>query len=309
MSANLALYYLLRVAAWFVPRVPLRLSYGVATIAGSCAYYLVPRARRAISANLARVLDRPSHGQDVRRAARRAFQNDAKNWVDTLRIGQATREDILRSIDIQGWEHLEEAAAAGKGVIVIGMHLGNYDFVGHYVVLRGHDLVIPVERMVPERLFTFLLRLRTSKGIQAVPLDRAPREMLRMLRSGGIVAIMGDRNLAGRGVEAEFFGAPATLPRAPLSLARHSGAPVILAVAARLPSDRFQGYVSALIPLPRSRDVEADEREGARRVAAAMEDVIRGHPDQWLMFTPVWRDGGSVGRPDTIGQHKEAAVG
>jgi lauroyl/myristoyl acyltransferase len=162
------------------------------------------------------------------------------------------------------------------------MHLGNFDLVGHALLFRGPGLTVPVERMEPERLFRFLVDVRRSKGINVVPFDRAGREMLAALRAGKIVGIIGDRNVGGsRGVRAEFFGKEAVFPRAPVSLARHAGSPVLVGVAVRLPSERFRGYITP-VSMQRSGQAEADERENVRHIARVMEDFIRRFPDQWL---------------------------
>jgi lauroyl/myristoyl acyltransferase len=308
MIGNYALYIALRLGSWAVPLVPLRLAYALASFAGRAAYHFFPWPRRALCSNLAHVLNSPADSKATKRTAVRVFQNDAKNWVDTLRIRRVSDAELTALVDVEGWQHLESALAGGHGAILVGMHLGNYDLVGQLVVLRRYPLSLPVERMHPERLFQFLMSLRTSKGINLIPPDRAPREMLRRLKAHEVVAIVGDRNIAGKGVHVEFFGATAVLPRGLVSLARHADAPVLIATAVRQPDDRFQGFITAPIPLVHTADSTADDRENAHRVASVMEGFIRRNPDQWLMFSSLWEGGKAPNQTATISQQKEAAV-
>jgi lauroyl/myristoyl acyltransferase len=308
MIRNLGLYVALRAGSWLLPLFPLRAAYALASFAGTCAFYLLPRSRRAIAANLSRVMGAPAESERVLAAARQAFENDARNWVDTLRIGRLTDEEILRSVDLHGWEYIQAALSQGRGAIIVMMHLGNFDLVGQTVAAHGEHLTIPVERMRPQALFDFLLQARTSKGVNAVPVDRAPRELLRALRRGEMVAVAGDRNAGGRGIRVPFFGAEATLPRGPVTLARHSGAPLLVGAGIRRGTGRYQGLVTPPLPLQRTADSEADDRENARRVAAAMESFISRFPEQWLVFAPVWEDGGDGKGPATIGNQMEAVV-
>lgn len=308
MTRNSALYLALRLGSWLVPRLPLAAAYALATVLGRSAYYLFPTPRRAIRENLAHVLGRPAHSPMVTATARRSFEHDAKNWVDTLRIAHISDQDIVAAVNVDGWDHLDTALSAGKGLILVSMHLGNFDLVGQVLIVRGHKLMVPVERMEPAPLFNFLVDLRRSKGLNAVPIDRAPREMLSTLKNGQILGIIGDRNLGGRGVRVDFFGRKATFPRAPLSLARHTGAPLLVGLAVRLPSNRFHGYITPPVPLVHSKSVEQDERENMSRIGAIMEDFVRRFPDQWLMFAPMWDDAGEGHPTATIGQQKEAAV-
>lgn len=287
---NTGLYLALRAARAILPIVPLSLAYVLADLAGLISYLAVRRAQHAIRANFAVVTGRPASSRAVGQLARDAFANDAKNWVDTLRIHRVTESEILAAVDVQGWDRLVNALAAGKGAILVTMHLGNYDLVGQLIAARGLRLTIPVERMRPDALFELLMAERRSKGINAVPIEEAPRAMLRALRAGEAVAVAGDRNVAGRTVDVEMFGRMTSLPRGPASLARRTGAPLLLGVGVRLPSRLFAGFVSEPITITQTGDADADDRATTQRLAREMEAMIARFPGQWLVFSPVWPD-------------------
>jgi KDO2-lipid IV(A) lauroyltransferase len=307
MIGNVALYVALRLAAVVLPLIPLGLAYRIATFAGWCAYRLFPIPRRRISQNLSIVMGLPVHSPQVRRAARAAFENDARNWIDTLRIGRVELDDIERVLDIEpgGWERLMAAYGEGKGLILVTLHLGNYDLVGQLIALRGYALTVPVEHMRPPALYDFLTRERRSKGINAVPVEQAPRALLRALRNREMVAIAGDRAVAGRRIQVELFDRPALIPRSPVSLARRTGAELVVACGVRNGA-RYSGIVSAPVPIQRTDDADADDRVNAQRLAAVFEGFLRRFPDQWLMFDNLWQEGGNSAA--TILQTEEAAV-
>jgi len=308
MSSNIALYVALRLVSRLLPLVPVRLAHALASAAGNCAFYLFRSPRAGITSNLAVVLALPVGDRRVRAAARGAFQTDAKNWLDTLRIGRLRPEAIDALVEMHGYDHLQDALAEGKGVIVVSLHLGNYDLVGQVMAARGCRLTVPTERVEPEQLFTFLMAERRSQGINIIPIERAPREMLRALRAGEAVGITADRNIAGRSLAVDFFGRPAILPRGPAALARHSASPVLMAVGLRLPRGRFRGEISAPLCLARTENADADEIENTSRLARVMETYIARHPDQWLAFSSIWSSPSATGGVGTIGQQKKAAV-
>lgn len=304
MLWNNLLFVLLRTVAWLLPWVPLDLLYRLAEVAGTCAYYLVPNARRAIHENIAQVIGASPTSPRVRCLAREAFRTDARNWVDTLRIRDVTSGELLERVQVEGWEYLDAALAEGKGAILLGMHLGNFDLVGQILLARGYQLTVPAEHMKPEALFQFLMEGRRSKGAQLVAVDQAPRELLRALRAGTIVGVTGDRYVAGKGIAVPFFGKQAVLPRGPVSLARLSGAPLLLGYGVRLASNTFRGYVSPPIHLAR----HIDDAEAMQSIVGLMEGAIREHVGQWLVFSPVWAPDSSENRADIIGRYKEPAV-
>lgn len=291
MIGNAALYAALRVAAVILPRVPIRFAYPVADLAGALAFRLFPVPRRALLANLAVVTGQPSGSTSVRRLGRRAFANDARNWVDMARSAGLGTGDLLRQVrGVEGWEHVGEAMAGGNGMILVPLHLGNYELVGQVLIAHGFHVTIPVERLVPAALFRFLMSIRRRHGISAVPVDQAPREIVRALRAGEIVGIMGDRFAAGKGVAVMLFGRPTHIPRSAVALARRTGAPLHVAFGSR-DGDNFVGHISERIAVSRTADAAGDDRENAQRLADVMQGYIARFPDQWLAFGPVWTAG------------------
>jgi lauroyl/myristoyl acyltransferase len=307
MIGNVALYATLRLAALVLPVVPLGLAYRLASFAGACAYLLFPIPRRQLARNLSIVMGLPADSARVRRAARSVFENDARNWVDTLRIGTVTLAEIERTLEIEpgGWERLVAAYEESNGLIIVTLHLGNYDLVGQLIALRGYALTVPIEHMRPPALYEFLTKERRSQGINAVPVERAARALVRALRNREIVAIAGDKIIAGRHVEVEMCGRVARLPRSPVALARRTGANVIVACGVRAEAG-YVGIVTPPVPMQRTANPDADDRENAQRLARVLEIIVRRYPDQWMLFDNLWPK--SVQPAATMMQTKEVTV-
>ena len=88
---------------------------------------------------------------------------------------------------------------------------------------------------------------RGRSGLTIVPLDReAGGALLRTLRDGKLVGLLCDRDIAGNGVEVEFFGERTTLPAGPAALALRTGAPILpTAVYAGPGRDHTDGHPPA----------------------------------------------------------------
>jgi KDO2-lipid IV(A) lauroyltransferase len=281
----------------------------MADLAGELAYRFVPGTRAAVLANLAVVLATSPDDPALRPLAAEAFTTDARNWIDTLRIDRSAPEAMVQSVEVDHFERIEAAVAQGKGAILVTCHLGNFDLVGQYLMAKGYRLTIPVERMEPKELFDYLVSLRASNGINIVPLDRAPREMVRALRAGELVGVAGDRTVGGiGGTRTTFFGRTAILPHGPVSLARRTGSPLLLAVGIRRRDEGFLGHVSGPIPMVKTSDSEADDRENMARLVTEMERIIAEYPGQWLQFSPLWGANDASGEAATMNHHTEATV-
>lgn len=302
---NRLLYLLLRTAALVAPRLPVRALYAVAEIAGMLAYLLLPTVRKRIVLNFSRAFPEADR-TEIRRRARGAFRNDAKNWIDSLRIPSIPDAELNRLVRVEGWDRLEHALAGRRGAVIVTMHLGNFDLVGQLLAARGFRLTVPVERMHPPALFEFLTRMRASRGIRLVPVEQAPRAMLRALSRGELVGITVDRPVTGRTIEAPFFGRPTRVAHGVASLIRLTEAPVVMGVGVRVPGDRFQGYISAPFAMDHGPGPGV-ERANTRLVLAEMERFITRVPEQWLAFWNVWPDDADP-EPGRVGQRSEAAV-
>jgi KDO2-lipid IV(A) lauroyltransferase len=112
------------------------------------------------------------------------------------------------------------------------------------------------------------------------------RQMLMYLRRGGVVGILGDRDVTHNGLPVTFFGAPTTLPIGPIRLAVETGAVLVTMFCPRH-GDRYRLFVEE-VPVQRTGDREQDMAWTAERVVAVLERIIRPWPEQWVIFERIW---------------------
>jgi len=130
-------------------------------------------------------------------------------------------------------------------------------------------------------------------GIRLLPVERAGISLLRALRRKEIVAFVIDAGVErGGGVPVTFFGGEAMFPDGPARLARLSGAPVIFAVAARLPGGRFRAHIEPPLLSQRSLSPEEDAHCLTQRLGSAFERYVRRYPGQWYAFREMWPGSG-----------------
>ena len=197
------------------PWLPRSLAYAAARAFASLLASARTRGYRVAAANQAVVHGRPAADPGVRAAARGALTHQALNYVDLLQLGRLPAATLLQRIEVAGYEHLRQAHAAGRGVLIVSGHIGNLDVVGQVLALRGHRALVPVEPIRPPRLFQYVSALRARYGLTLVPAEKALRPALRTLRQGGIVVLINDWDRPGNGVPVRFFSRETRLPAAP----------------------------------------------------------------------------------------------
>jgi KDO2-lipid IV(A) lauroyltransferase len=291
-------YWAFRVAAVIVPAVPVRVSTPVARLAGLVMYLVSPGMRSRARHNLARI---PGLG-DVRareRTCRQAFQHLALNYLDLFRVRRADDAGIVAEYTVIHEELFQQAMARGKGLIIVTAHLGNLELALARIGLFGHPVIIPAERLQPERLFELSCALRTHHGVRVVPADRREslRELQAALARNEIVLLAIDRDVLRTGVPMELFGEVTSIPTGGVLLARRTGASVLWASSWRVPGGRCMGgFESIEVPAvqeARSGDAREGSRAALRSVLRPQVDVIERkvaeHPEQWAaVFTEIW---------------------
>lgn len=283
-------YYLFRLAGWLCPHLPTRFGYWLFARLGDVLFFLTAKQQKVYFANLRRVLDNSVTRAEREAIARRAFQNLLKNYFDLLRGHRLTPEEIRAQLaEVHGIEHLENVMRQGKGVIGGSAHFGAWDLFIHLAaVYLNTRVVVPNERIKPEKLFRYIQGLRASQGIEIVPLDLAPRALIKALRAGQMVGLAYDRDLTQTGPSVNFFGEPARIPDGAVQLALKYNVPVIVAFAVRRPDDRSEVFIEPPLEFERTGDLSRDIQNGVQKLANVMERYIRQYPDQWLMFQPIW---------------------
>ncbi|HZT67233.1 MAG TPA: phosphatidylinositol mannoside acyltransferase [Acidimicrobiales bacterium] len=241
---------------------------------------------------ITRHLDRATGGlaePDRQRAVRQAFLSYAHYWLESARATGASAEELDTRTSYEGLDHIDAALAAGRGAILALPHLGTWDSGGAFLASIGYPLTVVVEPIRPQRLFDWFAAMRASLGLEVVPLGpTAVAAVTRRLRQGGLVALVSDRDLAGTGVEVEFFGERTRLPGGAATLALRTGAALLPVAVYLQPKGRMHAVVRPALPVARQATLREDVVRVTQALAAAMEELIRAHPEQWHLFQPNW---------------------
>jgi phosphatidylinositol dimannoside acyltransferase len=289
-------YGLYRLAGGLVNRLSMRSAYRLAAWTGWLLYLLSRRLRRALICNMRHVLGPDTVGagkgqQQVRGHARRICVNLLTGYCDLFRVDRLTAGEIKKLVQVEGWQHLEQAVAKGQGVVIISPHFGSAELAMHIPAVYGLPATIVVEHIRPERLYRYIARQRASHGLRVMPADGPMLGLFRALKRGEVAILICDRDLTGNVRDTIFFDAPARLPDGPVQVAWRTGAALLPAFALRLPGDRSRVTFEAPLDLPHTGNREADVQAGVELVVAVLQRWIGRHPDQWLVSVPAWSTG------------------
>ncbi len=142
---------------------------------------------------------------------------------------------------VSGWENIEEAKRAGRGILVLAPHFGNWELFNLYL---GSLIDLTVLYKPPKlaALNSMFRRVRARSGSNMVQTDAAGlRVFYRALREGRAAGLLPDQVPDPQaGLIAPFFGQPALTMTFVHRLIRATNPVVVFCYAHRLPSAR--GY-------------------------------------------------------------------
>lgn len=275
-------------------RLSVRVAYALAAATGTLTWFASRRIREVTRDHMRHVLGPGAAPRRVDAFARACTRSNFYYYADFARFGLASlqgRDLLLFDVvdHTSGLELMFEAHDEGRGVVMIGGHLGNGEVLARAAAPFGLCIGIVTEPLSPPRAHAFVHRIRGAEGTPMFPADaRGLRASLAHLKGGGSLGLLVDRDALGTGEPFPFFGERARLPWGAVELARRTGSPLISAWMPRTGPGRYALYVERLELPEATGDRRADVESGMRVAVDALERAIRRWPGQWFPMSPVW---------------------
>jgi len=277
--------------------IPRSIQKFFSVVVGDLFYLLMKKTRAYVRKNIEGVSKgRWSEGR-VDLLTRKTFQNYGQYLLDYMVMHRLRPSHKDRWVEEEvGGNYMREALDAGKGVICITPHLGNWEIGGLLFSFRGGKLNVLTldERDVDTRSFREEMRRRRGiKNLYINPKDDSPMAILdavKALRRNEIVAMLGDRIESQKTMVFDFFDRKTVFPIGVAILAMATGAPVLPVFVVMGRNRKYRGMIEPPIYFnPSSReDREAVIREGMGRLIRKFEAYIEKYPDQWYNFYSYW---------------------
>jgi KDO2-lipid IV(A) lauroyltransferase len=233
---------------------------------------------------------RPQDADRAEAAAAFAFGQTGRVHWEFAALDRLQRRNRIR---IDGGEHIATARAAGRPVLVIGLHLSNWEVIGPALTQLGHP-VTAIYQPPPNRFdHRVVVAARRRWGCELLPPNASgARAAYRTLLERQRVLVIYVDECIDEHVYAPFFGRPlkpeGNIARA-ARLAAMTGAVLIPCYVLRDGGADFQ--VTFLPPLDLAHDGKRDPAADVARINDVIEPVVRRHLDQWFWLFDLRLDG------------------
>jgi KDO2-lipid IV(A) lauroyltransferase len=258
---------------WRVPLCGWVMAYIIAPIAGY---------DKRVRDNLALIM--PDLPQDeVRRMMRAVPRNVGRTLIEIYSGAEFIARATAEPLKGEGLAALDEAHAAGRPVILVTGHFGNYDASRAALIARGYRVGALYRPMGDADFNDHYVKAISRIGTPVFPRGRAGlADMVRFLRSGGMLGLLMDQHM-GHGAPLSFFGHPAMTALSAAELALKYDALVVPTYAVR----RAGGLDFDIIIEPPIPHGTASEMTQA--LNDSLEHLVRDHLDQWFWIHRRWK--------------------
>jgi len=253
-------------------RLPLWLVHALGAMLGRLVYLVSPSYRRHLQENLAQGGFAPALRSRVAAETGKQMLELSRIWLRPLAEANA------QVVEVVGWEHVEAAQQAGKGIVFLTPHLGCFEITAQY--LSAHFPITVLYRPPKQASAQFLIETgRQREQLHLAPADLSGvRSLFKALKRGQAVGLLPDQApKTGEGVWLDFFGRPAYTMTLAARLTETSAA-TLMTWGERLPSGR--GY-RLHFALPQN-ELTGDTMHRAQQINHEVEHLIAQCPAQYL---------------------------
>jgi predicted LPLAT superfamily acyltransferase len=280
---------MLRVMTWISLRLGRRAGRVVLHLIAAYFLLFAPASRRASSDYLRRALGRPPHRRDLYRH----FFTFAATIHD--RVYLVNRRFELFDVEVHGEDTLRRVLAGGKGLFLMGAHLGSFEVI-RALGRRDTDLRVAMvmHQDNAQKLNAMLAAINPEAVQDIIGLGRVD-SMLKLrehLDEGGAVGLLADRTPGNDTLyPVQILGANANLPSGPFRIAALLRRPVVFMTGLYLGGNRYAVHFD---PLADFSTVARGQRNAALetaiiRYAALLDQYCRKAPYNWFNFFDFWQ--------------------
>ncbi|HVF72099.1 MAG TPA: lipopolysaccharide heptosyltransferase II [Chthoniobacterales bacterium] len=298
---DFCIYLLYRAGTAIASALPLAFLFRLGELWGWVSWWVLSKYRGLTCRNLAIAFAGEKSPAELRRIGRRHFQLAAANLLCSIKLGSMPPKKVAGHLEAENFDVIHRFLRNGTPVILLLNHIGNWEglapLFSHHV---DYARVGTVYQKLGNRFIDEHVR-RTRERPNIIAFDRADgfHGPIELLRSGGLIGILGDQHAGDHGLWTPFFGRLAST--SPLSglLAKRTGAAVVAAAAHTVGTAKWRVVFTERIDEPGDSVAVI-----TAKCNAAIERQIRAGPEDWFWIHNRWK----TPRPDFLLAHYKRGI-
>jgi KDO2-lipid IV(A) lauroyltransferase len=282
-------YIPLRLLGWLAGRLQFKTAGKVGAALGSAAFRLSIRRKHIALDNLSKAFPDLTPG-DVRAIALGAFRNYGTAVLEFLWSDGQPADVLLKTARIADYRVVQKYCSNRRAVIFLSAHFGGWELLLKPVRLYlGRPMTSIVQHQRNKRIDRFVDRIRCQFDNSTVPMGIGAREVLKALKEGGAILMLGDQSGSKESLFIDFFGRPAATHRGAAAFSLKTNTPIVMVLLLRQADGTYEIIFEEVDRTGLDDRTEENVIELTRRHTALLERYIRMRPDHWLWMHRRWK--------------------
>lgn len=284
-----------RLASALITLLPRRVRHAFGDAIG-ILWFDVLRIRREVAlANLAIAFPEMPELERVR-IARASLRHMGRSIADFALLPYFSEARAKREFDVIGQEHIDRALAEGKGVLLLGLHLGSGDLAIAAESRLGYRMNLISKDFSAKALGEVWHKIRRAHGTRLIPPEKSSFEILRALKRNEAVIFVLDQFMGPPvGVRTRFFGRETGTAAGLALMADRTRAPVLPSYTYRNPDGSSTIVFETPVPFVDMGSRDENIARMTQAYADTLEAIVRQHPEQWMWIHRRWKEFGNEG--------------
>ena len=283
-------YLLVRLFVCLIQAVSLETCHEFARGLAWLACDVVRLRRRVVEDNLRHVF--PHWPSEARRDLTRRMWEHL--FLMVCEIAHAPRKihetNWRRYFEFRGKREMVAYLLDERPTVFVSGHFGNFELSSFMMGLLGFPTYAIARRLDNPYLDRYVNEFRQANGQFILPKDGSAPQIEAVLRSGGVIALLGDQSAGPKGCWVDFLGRPASCHKAVALFTLVSGAPLVVAYGKRIGGPLHFELGSGGIADPQ---FPSEELAGVKPLTQwynrALERMIRSAPEQYWWVHRRWK--------------------
>jgi KDO2-lipid IV(A) lauroyltransferase len=287
---NYTIYLVVRVIICFIQMLSYSAASQLARLLATLLYHVDKRHRMVADDNLRHAFpDLDAAARD--RMVRGVYRHFCTLLMEIIHIPRKLHPTNWRQyLDLRGGRKLVDALLSGRPLWLVTGHFGNWEMGGYVLGLLGFTTHAIARDLDNGYLDDLLRSFRERTGQQLLSKNGDADKIQSILASGGIIATLADQDAGSRGPFVEFFNRPASTHKAVALLSLQNNAPMVVIGTPKLGEPMRYEVIAEEVIFPEEYGQDPGARTAmTQRFTAALERLIRGHPEQYFWLHRRWK--------------------
>ena len=268
--------------------LPKRVSLGLGSKLGELMYYFGYKHRAVTYANIKTALGAKLSPGELKRITKRFYRVYGQNILEIFLIPLVDENYINKYIEVEGIKYIRQGFEKGKGVILLGMHVGSWELSNIICANLGFDFTLFIRDQGFPRLNSLLNNYRQRLGCKIIQRKNGVRQLIELIKKNKAIGMTADQGGKG-GIQVKFFGKETSMPYGAVRFALKYGAAILPAFYTRVSGPYIKTIIEPPFEVKKTGNLDKDVRDNLQALIGVFERLIGKYPQEYLWSYKIWK--------------------